>query len=91
MTVSKFFRAGEIPDWAIVHVGCDRRETPEQFQQRLARWQAEQAVALRDSHVGERGTVKETSETTPARSGSPSGLCAALDTSIPTSGQIDRL
>jgi len=42
LTFSKFFRGGAVPSWAMVHKGCDRRESFQQFLERFARWQARQ-------------------------------------------------
>ena len=37
LTISHRFHCGCVPRWAIVHPACDRRETDEQFRQRMQR------------------------------------------------------
>ena len=37
LTISRRFHCGCVPRWAIVHPGCDRRETDQQFRQRMQR------------------------------------------------------
>lgn len=37
LSISRRFRAGPVPLWAIVHPGCDRRETDQQFRERMLR------------------------------------------------------
>jgi len=62
LTLSKFFRGGPVPDWAVVHAGCNRREKPAQFRERLQRWLAErtgQAVPTAGEAVAERRTAED--------------------------------
>ena len=37
LTISRRFHCGCVPRWAIVHPGCDRRETDQQFRERMQR------------------------------------------------------
>ena len=37
LTISHRFHCGCVPEWAVVHPGCDRRETDEQFRERMQR------------------------------------------------------
>lgn len=64
LTLSRFFRAGPVPSWAIVHKGCDRRESFYQFRERFARWEEDErwAVALRGSHGDARSGVDAINE-----------------------------
>ncbi len=66
LTLSKFFRGGSIPAWAIVHPSCNHREKPAQFRERLQRWLADrtgQAVAGHQSHADAREQAETINET----------------------------
>jgi len=64
LTLSKFFRCGPVPPWAVVHPGCNRREKPAQFRERLHRWLAErtgQAVPAATVAVDAAGVIGSSS------------------------------
>lgn len=55
LTVSKFFRCGPVPSWAVVHVNCNRLENRKKFIARMERLR--QAVARTETHADERGGI----------------------------------
>ena len=46
LTISRRFRCGCVPAWAIVHSRCDRAETDEQFRERMLRAAASATTAV---------------------------------------------
>lgn len=71
LTISKFFRWGPVPAWAVVHPGCNRLESRKQFLARMERLRSEQAVGATERPNGERAAGCSTAES--------SGLNERLD------------